>query len=267
MALDPLHRVVTIDTPKEEWVFSRYRVPMIRDVLIEHLSALALQPSGLQMRAMNRISMILVDDRRPEIANNMINWEAELPQITEDLDVLFFRGLITKDRTVKFRPVIGGMPTDRPGFSSLGYTRWDCPGSSDLIILFDTNELGPQTRLNRVQRRSKVLGTLCHEMVHAFYQLYSCKDVDCCLAVDGEYARLVAPRSGHGEAWLNVAKYINMLFVSMFPMLDYTGSPGWLFRPRPDGWQDTYRDAMGIVENDVPGILPPGVMTIPRPFM
>lgn len=261
MALDLPHREVTVDTPREEWLVRKYKVSMIRDVLIKHLNNLAATPSGRQMRAMNRISMLLANDRRPEIANTMINWEADIPQISEDLDVLFFNGLVTRDGITQFRPVIGGLPTAIPGFFFDGNTKYDCPGSGDITINFDTLEVGylaDTFPMNRVQRRSKILGVLCHEMIHAFYMRYACQEIECCLALDGEWSTLVHPRDGHGGAWVNVAKYINMLFVTMCPGLEITDSSGYLWwRPDPNGglWT-SYRDALGVVENSVPGIIP-----------
>lgn len=244
------HMSVTVDTPPEQWLRGMYKASTIRDVLIKHLNDLCTSQSGLQQRAMNRLADLMRTDVGPWMDDTVIDWVADIGQIANDLDVLFFRGLINRDAQTYYIPEPGGLPAGPvPGSTLLGYTCWDGPGSMELNIRFDTRDNGPLRRLTRIQRRSRVLGILCHEMIHAFFFLYSCRSPDCCMEPGGDFDILVAG-DGHGPAWQSIATYINLILTTLFPILEYPDTGGYMYAPGTDGTPGAARpDALYITES------------------
>ncbi|KAK8060620.1 hypothetical protein PG996_010550 [Apiospora saccharicola] len=246
------HLGVTVNTRPEHWRRNAYKVSTIRDVLLQHLENLDTSPSAPQQQALNRLANHVRLDALPGMENRVIDWFAETGQISNDLDTVFFHGLVNKDWQTVYYPKPGGIdfPTNGGRGGAWAVTQWDNPGSMRIEIHFDTLDSDTEWRLTRLQRRSRVLGILCHEMIHALFMLYGCQSPACCLAQGGDYSLLLgADGYAHGQAWDDVAKAINALLVEKLPTLQYPYTLAFIYTRGTQGRADkTTLDALGIVE-------------------
>ncbi|KAK8128729.1 hypothetical protein PG984_009837 [Apiospora sp. TS-2023a] len=249
------HLGVTVDTRPEHWRRGAYRVSTIRDVLLQHLDNLDNNPSALQQQAINRLANHIRLDTVAGMEDVAIDWFAEMGQITNDLDTIFFRGLVGRDWQTVYYPQPGGItvPGVDTGGTILGRTTWDNPGQRNIEIHLDTRQNGPLRpfripQCSRLQRRSRGLGTLCHEMVHAFFMLYGCQSPACCMAQGGDFSLLIGG-DGHGPAWADVAKSINAILIKNHPTLEYPDFLAYIYTPGAnDQPEKNTIDALNIVE-------------------
>ncbi|KAK8033599.1 hypothetical protein PG991_002997 [Apiospora marii] len=246
--IDPVtgHLSLTVDTPPDQWLRGTYKVSTIRDVFSQHLANCNRNPSVLQKESMNRLTNHISNDLAPGMEDVAIDWYADVGQITNDLDVIFFRGLMNRNSQVDYYPKPHGVnhPKSTAEFVIEGYTRWKNPGDMNLDIAFDTYDSGVFARPTRIQRRSKVLGTLLHEMLHGFYLMYSCRNPDCCLALDGDFSVLIGG-DGHGPAWQSTAKAISAFLFRKFPLLEFPDVVRWQI-PRANAPPLEFPDALGV---------------------
>ncbi|KAK7926828.1 hypothetical protein PG985_003826 [Apiospora marii] len=254
---DTGHLRVTVDTPPDQWWRGMYKVETIRDVLREHLDETRRNPSVLQQRSMARLAKHISNDVAPGMEDVEIDWYADIGQIANDLDVIFFRGLVNRDWQTVYYPErngisVPGSQPDRPGKLTLGFTTWDSPGNMNMEISFDTCDLGPLAVPTRIRKRSRVLGTLLHEMVHAFFFLYACQGPDCCMDQGGDYSDLIGG-DGHGPAWQHIASHMNLFLMEMFPLLEFPEVNKFTYPPATAGGpKRRIPDALGIYFNTQP---------------
>lgn len=261
------HISVTAATPPDQWLRNMYKVSTIRDVLREHVNEFSTNPSVLQQRAVNRLTGHILNDLGRDRNDPVIDWYADVGQITNDLDVIFFRGLVNRDSQVVYFPEPNGIraANSPEGIMTVGHTNWDSPGRMNLNILFDTRDLGFLRRPTRILRRSSVLGTLLHEMVHAFFDLYACQSADCCMDTGGDFSVLIGGE-GHGEAWSSAAMQLALVLLETFPLLQFPDSPVYIYPSAVPGAPGrVVPDALGVSTSVSLGNLPPNPPPNPQP--
>ncbi|KAK6853709.1 hypothetical protein PG995_010521 [Apiospora arundinis] len=197
-------------------------------------------PMGLserQMEAHAFFTQMLTQDAYPQDACAPIDWARDEPEVTKHLYAMFFKGLLRRSGRVRY-----AVKPDRLGRANLhfGLTEYEGDGGT-VNPSFETQESDVAGVHTRIQKRSRALGVLCHEMVHALFDVYGCHCAASCRRRGGDWALLIDLYE-HSDAWTSVALRVNRLFIGPFEgLLDFVRGVQASFVRRGEPFFDALR--------------------------
>ncbi|KAK8033600.1 hypothetical protein PG991_002998 [Apiospora marii] len=240
---DSPHRDITENSRPEEWHDNSHRVSRIQEIHARYLETMLASPPSLvstsqsttarddaieqpnthmlsslstrQNEARAAISAILTDDATLQNARTTIDWDTDINRVYEHLDALFFRGLLKRSGRVRLHTRPNGLDVNSRGNLHFGVAHYG-QDNGQVDVYFDTQESGVAGVETRLQKRSRVLGIICHELVHAFLDVYGCHCRAVCNTREGgEWKRLIDDNM-NSNAWTAIATRVNRLFIKMF---------------------------------------------------
>ncbi|KAK7926827.1 hypothetical protein PG985_003825 [Apiospora marii] len=272
---DSPHREITETSRPEDWYGNSHTVSRIQEVHARYLETMLLslpslvstsqsatarvdaieQPdthslprlSTSQEQARAAMSDMLAEDATPQNAHATIDWDADINRVYEHLDALFFRGLLKRSGRVRLHARPNGLDVNSRGNLHFGVTRYSQDGGQ-VDIYFDTQESGVAGVETRLQKRSRVLGIICHELVHAFLDVYGCHCRAVCNTREGGEWKLLVDDNMHSDAWTAIATRVNRVLVKFRDRLEYVLGRQWFFPVRVEGREDPelLADALSI---------------------
>ncbi|KAK8128730.1 hypothetical protein PG984_009838 [Apiospora sp. TS-2023a] len=238
MASDSHHRDITKDSSPEDWHGNCHRVSRIQEVHASYLETMLPSLSTRQNQARVVIVAMLTEYAIPQNADATIDWNRDVNQIYEHLDALFFRGLLKRSNRVRLHAKPTGLDASSDEDLHLGVTHYG-QDNGQIDIHFDTQEVGVAKVKTRLQKRSRVLGIICHELIHAFLDVYGCHCREVCNTRDGGEWKLLIEDNKHSDAWTAIATRVNRLFVKLFDgRLEYVQGVQWFSPVKAEGQDD-----------------------------
>ncbi|KAK8010191.1 hypothetical protein PG990_009156 [Apiospora arundinis] len=197
-------------------------------------------PMGLserQMEAHAFFTQMLTQDAHPQNAYTPIGWARDEPEVTKHLDAMFFEELLRRSGRVRYAVKPEGL--DRANLH-FGLTEYEGDGGT-VKPSFETQESDVAGVHTRIQKRSRALGVLCHEMVHALFDVYGCHCAASCRRRGGDWALLIDLYE-HSDAWTSVALRVNRPFIGLFEgLLDFVRGVQASFVRRGEPFFDALR--------------------------